>query len=282
MSCNTSIEEDINDEISSWGYSISLSDYEQSLQSEEIEKEREVKNSIVRGRGIACTDYMSTIRLASEINELKGHTAPMGHLPTSSELLESSAENEITPLLRKLGIGGHDGELDSRNTRKNPDNTEDIRLDGRVPVILNGDLFKIQQDLSTTKSLSDEDAPYDPNRPLRDQFSTIEEFQVIDESEENPTVDRKSISTCPKSSTHGSTNNSSDYSTTNDENFVVNSAENHMDEEPLKPLLMKKQKLYTPRQLYELKRSHLCNKYYQKVLDYRVRWRWPLILKKAY
>ncbi|XP_055547418.1 uncharacterized protein LOC129731440 isoform X2 [Wyeomyia smithii] len=164
--------DDIEDEISSWGYSTPLSNYQRSACSLENKPRG-------RGRGITNPCHMANIRLASEIGDMKAHAIPMGHMATTEELLAQSAENEITPMLRQLGISGHGQDISSKTTRKNPKLEDEIRLDGNLPIILNGDLFE-----SNTTGDSDDGIEvtekFDPARPLHEQFSTIPELSAIE------------------------------------------------------------------------------------------------------
>lgn len=171
--------DDIEDEISSWGFSTTFSDYEQSLQAA---GNRPTQSRVGgRGRGILNPQHMASIRLASEINDLKGHSFPMGHLPTSQELLASSAENEITPMLRQLGLSSRGDELHSKNTRKIVIPSEEIRIDANVPVILNAELFR-NCDIAEDEGIVDPEN-FDPEKPLQEQFSTIPE--LVDSDEDN-------------------------------------------------------------------------------------------------
>lgn len=105
---------------------------------------------------------------------MKCHSFPMGYLPTSKEILACSAENEITPMLRQLGLSSRDDEIDSKNTRKTVVTSEEIRIDGNVPVILNSDLFRNRG--SVEDEGIDEPEIYDPKQSLQEQFSTISEL----------------------------------------------------------------------------------------------------------
>ncbi|XP_053696442.1 uncharacterized protein LOC128743799 [Sabethes cyaneus] len=270
--------EDIEDEISSWGYSMSLSDFERSRQSEEIVQPRFNGIVVGRGRGIS-NKYIETVRMASDINSLKAHPFRMGHLPTTSEVLEASPENEITPLLRKLGISGHDWQISSRTTRQVPKHQEEIRVDRRLPVILNGDLFGAPFISSCSDVSSDSEEPYDPSKPLQEQFKTIKEFaQIIDHPDtqkENVPIshgDSKGNSTCPNSSKPSSTTASieiSSHSTpANDDSSSATSITTYstgeqysMDQYCEEPLLKTKDRLYTPKQLYQIKKMQFCRIY---------------------
>lgn len=271
--------EDLEAELSDLGFAMSLSDFEKSLQSEEAAQQLKQ----IRGEGITAKNYMSNIRLASELNELKVHQAPMGHMPTSSEILNTTHENEITPLLRKLGISGHDGELSSRRTRMVPKIEEEIKLDRNMPVILNGKLFDMSNYYETDDSGEDfEEAEVDdPNLPLDQRFSTIKEFQTISVTQTQPEELGKSSSSVsslssylessgasssnsPDMSSHStaaddaSSSNSSNSSTSGTTYSVENQCSSDWHVEP--PLL-KKGKLYTPRELYEMKSANNFKRY---------------------
>lgn len=174
--------EDIEDELCNMygGFTMSPSAYARSL---EVEQQRSSSinsqdrpTAVVggRGRGITNPQHMANVRLAASIKDLKAHPFPMGHLPTTDELLASPAENEITPMLRQLGLNSRAEEIGSRSTRMTPAVREEIRVDGSLPVILNGELFK--------NACVDEDEgvgeveKFDPERPLPEQFSTIPEL----------------------------------------------------------------------------------------------------------
>lgn len=261
--------EDIEGEISSWGYSISLSDYDRSLQSEESAQLKMVNTvGAGRGRGITDSNYMANVRLASEISELKAHTVPMGYLPTTEDVLKGPPEYEITSLLRRLGISGHDGEISSRKTRQMPKHEKEIHIDGNLPVILNGDLFNTTYDIDSDATISEDDEPYDPSKPLDEQFRTIKEFALSACGQESHYKQKNaSASSCPESAsvTKSMTCDSSfdllsDSSPANDDSSSSTSAttysagEQNSNEMSMEPLLVRKTKVYTPRQLYELKK----------------------------
>lgn len=271
--------EDLEAELSDLGFAMSLSDFEKSLQSEEAAQQLKQ----IRGEGITAKNYMSNIRLASELNELKVHQAPMGHMPTSSEILNTTHENEITPLLRKLGISGHDGELSSRRTRMVPKIEEEIKLDRNMPVILNGELFDMSNYYETDDSGEDfEEAEVDdPNLPLDQRFSTIKEFQTISVTQTQPEELGKSSSSVSSLSSYlessgASSSNSPDmssHSTAADDASSSNSSksstsgttysvENQCSSDwHVEPPLLKKGKLYTPRELYEMKSANNFKRY---------------------
>lgn len=258
MSGSSTID-DIEDEISSWGYSISLSDYERSSWIDE-DKERKFQGGI--GRGQLIHNGMTTIKLASEIHDLNVHPAPMGHLPTSTELIGASSENEITPMLRNLGLSGHDGEISSKKTRQVPLGNEEIKVDGKVPVILNGDLFNYSHVWDLETIASDEDEPFDPKRPLCEQFKTIKEFwSKIEQTKADASDDITSPD--PKSSIKSSTTFSFDVSS-DPSSSSVNTNEASSSEHLLEPLIQSRYRLYTPRELYHIKRMHPL-RYYTKV-----------------
>lgn len=266
--------EDLEAEFNEMGFSMSLSDFEKSLHSEESAQQLEA----IRGEGIGTKTYMSNIRLASELNELK--IAPMGHLPTSTEILASTHDNEITPQLRKLGIWGQDGELSSRRTRKVPQYKDDIRRDKNVPVILNGELFDMSGYYDDSDCSEDEKFEDDPSLPLEKRFSTIHEFQQVSVTTQTHSKHlnenaEKSLSSYPESSeAHPSSNDSPDmssHSTTADDassstgsstSGTTYSAEIQCSSEwHAEPPLLKKGKLYTPRELYGIKNAKHLNPY---------------------
>lgn len=239
---NDSTFDDIEEEVSSWGYSMSVSDYERSLIEDST-----VKKTFPRGKGIADSNYISNVKLASEIMEI--NEGPLGHLPTTKEVLSERNLNEITPLLRTLGISGHDGPISSKNTRTVSVMRNDIRVEGRLPIILNGELFAMIKD---EKNVSNEvgDEPYDPRKPLHEQFTTIKEFAV--ESKIGQIIPSVSLTLSTSSaSDHSSSDSSGSSSTTS---FSV--SDQDPNDEIFEPLLNSKPKLYTPRQLYELKRKN--------------------------
>ncbi|XP_055644676.1 uncharacterized protein LOC129780431 isoform X2 [Toxorhynchites rutilus septentrionalis] len=196
-----SMLEDIEDEIINWGYSVPISNYEESLNH--VESHTSTNRMVGRGRGIASAHHMANIRLASEIDNLNVHPFRMGHLPTSTELLACSPEAEITPMLRQLGLNSREGNISSKTTRKNPAVDKDIHIDGTLPIILNGDLFDarhIQGEEDKKQAIDEEIERFNPELPLHEQFSTIPEL-LLDET--NPP--RKS-----KPKKEKSTNSSSD------------------------------------------------------------------------
>ncbi|XP_055593130.1 uncharacterized protein LOC129744569 [Uranotaenia lowii] len=168
---------DIEDEISSWGYAISPAQYERSLQSSSSRTQPAAVGG--RGRGILNPNHMAKVRLAAEINDLKKNRHPMGYMPTSRELLESSAENEITPMLRQLGISSScDDDVSSSNTRRQLVADEDIHIDHGVPVILKSELFNIPRFRKMNDEALEKDDTFDPDLPIEEQFSTIPELAV--------------------------------------------------------------------------------------------------------
>ncbi|XP_053696196.1 uncharacterized protein LOC128743618 [Sabethes cyaneus] len=170
--------DEIEDEISTWGFSTSLSSYQRSPGL--CVPENKTRG---RGRGITNPCHMANIRLASEIDDLNAHAFPMGYLATTEDLLSSTAENEITPMLRQLGLSGHDEDISNKTTRKNPKMEDEIRFDGNLPIILNAKLFE-----TNVKSESESDdgieitEKYDPALPLHEQFSTIPELGLVDKN----------------------------------------------------------------------------------------------------
>lgn len=261
---NDSSFDDIEEEVSSWGFSMSVSDYERSLIEDPT---KSANSSFPRGLGIADSNYISNVKLASELNGLIEKAAPMGHLPTTKEVLNDKVANEITPLLRQLGISGHDGPISSKNTRTVAVSGNDIRIEGNLPIILNGDLFAMIKDEKNV-SHGEEDEPYDPRKPLHEQFSTIKEFAEQKSTKQSTSPLSLSISSEQSSSasdqTSSCTTSSSSSSITN---FSV--SEQDSEDELCQPLLhINKQKLYTPRQLYDLKRKECL----PKGKHCRVRW----------
>lgn len=271
--------EDLEAELSEMGFSMSLSDFEKSLQSEESAQHLQA----IRGEGITAKKFMSNIRLANELNELKIHQAPMGHMPTSTEILGTTHENEITPLLRKLGICGQDGELSSRKTRMVPQYKDEIKFDRNMPVILNGDLFDMSayyDDSECSEVEQEEEEADDPNLPLEKRFSTIKEFQQVsvttqthEKHTNKPAED--SLSSYPESSRACNLSNSSpdmsSHSTTADDassttesstSCSTYSVENQCSSEwHVEPPLLKKGKSYTPRELYDIKNGKHMHRY---------------------
>lgn len=263
--------EDLEAGFGEMGFSMSLSDFEKSLQSEESAQ----KLAAIRGEGITAKNFMSNIRLASELNELKIHHSPMGHMPTSTELLGTPHENEITPLLRKLGICGQDGELSSRRTRMVPQHKDEIKLDRNMPVILNGELFDMStyyndSECSEVDEEEDEEAD-DPSQPLEKRFSTIKEFQQIsvptlpnhlnNSAEESLSSYPESPEACPSPSnnspdlsSHSTTADDASSTTGSSTSCTTYSADNQCSNDwYATPPLLKKGKLYTPRELYDIK-----------------------------
>ncbi|XP_065081127.1 uncharacterized protein LOC135703740 [Ochlerotatus camptorhynchus] len=172
--------DDIEDEIGSWGFSTSVSNYERSVQAAD-NRMPQPPNVGGRGRGIINPHHMASVRLASEISDLKCHSFPMGHLPTSKELLAGTSENEITPLLRQLGLNSREDEIHSKTTRKTVTTNDEIRLDGNVPVILNADLFR-HCEAEEDEGIGEPDT-FNPEQPLHEQFSTIAELVVSEEDD---------------------------------------------------------------------------------------------------
>lgn len=208
--------DDIEDEIGGWeSTTTSVSNYERMVQAA-AENHRGAQLQPAtrgrgRGRGIISSEHMASVRLASEISDLKCHSFPMGHLPTSRELLARSAENEITPLLRQLGLNSREDEIHSSSTRKTVSTDEEIRVDGNVPVILNADLFRHCETSQDDEGIGEPET-FDPEQPVGEQFSTIPEL-CVPEEDDIPVV--KTISKKPdsKSDSVDSALNSSGSST---------------------------------------------------------------------
>lgn len=169
--------EDIEDEIFNWDHAVSSRDFDRSLSAGSAPPSIPQTRIGGRGRGITNPHHMASVRLASEISNLNAHSFPMGHMPTTSELVSRSPENEITPMLRSLGLYSRDDDIHSRNTRKNHTLDVDVRLDGNLPVILNAELFKNVVD-DEDEGIEDEVEKYDPDRSLSEQFRTISELSA--------------------------------------------------------------------------------------------------------
>lgn len=208
--------DDIEDEIGSWGFSASVSNYERSVPAAENSMPR--RNVGGRGRGIINPQHMASVRLASEISDMKCHSFPMGHLPTSKELLAGSPENEITPLLRQLGLNSREDEIHSNTTRKTVSTDEEIRIDGNVPVILNADLFR-HCEAKSDEGIVEPDA-YNPEQPLHEQFGTIPEL-VVSEDDDIPVA--KTIPKEGKSKNSNSTASSVDSGLANSSTSSIQS-----------------------------------------------------------
>lgn len=96
--------------------------------------------------------YISNVKLASEINGIKEKVVPLGHFPTTKEILNDQHANEITPLFRTLGISGHDGPISSENLRTVFVLRNDIRVEGKLPLILNSDFFTMITKVKTRRT----------------------------------------------------------------------------------------------------------------------------------
>lgn len=244
-----------DDEICNWTYSLSPSRYERT-----------------RGRGRAVTDvnYRNKLKLASEFIGIQEKVKPLGYMPTTQEMLNGKDENEITPLLRQLGISGQGEDVSSCRTRKVAVQDVDIRLEGNVPIILNSELFAM---INEEKNYHDDDTAegeeeFDPNRPLHEQFATIKEFALpvkqIKKVQTNspasninaPKIPESSNSTSTKSETISPFSSVCDESSSSSNSMMTTEScsEDDSNDEMFQPLLEMKQKLYTPRQLYDLKK----------------------------
>lgn len=156
------------------GYTMNAADFVSSY-----ENMRRTTKVGGRGRGIIrqnVQEGMAEIRLAAQLNRLQPHAFPIGHLPTTDEILARNDPSEITASIRAMGISGADGALRSATTRRTMLDGEDIHIDGNVPVILNGDLFHHRRNSPDASSLPIPVEPYDPNIPFAVQFSTITEL----------------------------------------------------------------------------------------------------------
>ncbi|XP_035775203.1 uncharacterized protein LOC118457604 [Anopheles albimanus] len=163
-------------------YVMNANDFSQSLKHQALTQ----SPSRGRGRGLpsmrTAGDSTGRTRLAAEIRRLGVHSHPIGYLATTDETLEQSPEKEITATLRALRINCSETMLEDRSTTTTDSpwqNTEDIRIDGKVPVILNGALFqKPRSPGKVRKTMETVPEPLDPDTPLGLQFSTIAEFHA--------------------------------------------------------------------------------------------------------
>uniref|UniRef100_A0A182MK05 Uncharacterized protein n=1 Tax=Anopheles culicifacies TaxID=139723 RepID=A0A182MK05_9DIPT len=178
-------EEEMDRVINSWGYTMNATDYMNSLRNRNPTANF-ASSAIGMGRGRGCIDVsrdsLNRVRLAAQINRNAAHTNPMGHLPTTEETLAKDVGPEITAGLRSIGILPTEDTLSSRTSRRTvPLCGEDVRIDRKVPVILNGEVFHAR---GHANNEYDEELPpqpkveYDPSKPLKDQFTTIVEFQT--------------------------------------------------------------------------------------------------------
>lgn len=210
--------DDLEDEIGSWGFTTSsVANYVRTAPVAETRNVPQQPKMGGRGRGIINPHHMASVRLASEIGDLKCHSFPMGHLPTSKELLAGAAENEITPLLRQLGLNSREDEIHSKTTRKTVTSSEELRLDGNVPVILNSDLFRHCED-EEDEGVVEPDT-FNPQQPLHEQFSTIAE--LVPEEDDIPVA--KNIPKQPKTKKSNSADSSTDSALTNSSNSSTQS-----------------------------------------------------------
>lgn len=247
MSSDTSFDDLVGETDGNWRYSLSASDYERSVK---------------RGSGLTVLNYRNKLKLVSEVIAIQEKVAPLGYMPTTNEMLNNRDVNEITPLLRQLGISGQGDDLSSLRTRKVAAQHEDIHLEGNVPIIINSELFAmIDEDNKNNKDETDkvEEEPYDPNRSLHEQFTTIKEFLKPSTSKEK--VSNTSLNSIPTTSENVSSSSSlvceEGGSSSNNTTMTIESgSEKNSNDEMVHPLLEEEQS-YTPRQLYELKKLHI-------------------------
>lgn len=192
-------------------------------------------------------------------------------LPTTNDMLNIEI-NEITPLLKQLGLTGQDGPMNSQKTRKVVVQQVDIRIDGNLPIILNSELFKMINEARNEDKIKtnyqadnadDEENEFDPNLPLYEQFSTIKEFAppIKDERKLVPwnyskSESLQSTTTTSEADSWPSTS-VSDVSSTYSSSITTTTyseGEEDSNDEMFEPLLKKDQPLYTPRQLYQRKK----------------------------
>lgn len=258
MSSDSSFDNAVEN-ISHCTYSLSASDYETSRE---------------RGRVLKDINYRNKLKLASEVANVTEKITPLGYMPTTHEMLSDPTVNEITPLLRQLGISGQGDGLSSHLTRKVIVQHDDVRLEGNVPIILNSELFAMideNKQNNEGESSKEQDEPYDPNRPLQEQFPTIKEFamsaQQTEDDQNSSSISIENVSNAllniasTKSVTVSSTCSSvcdESCSSSNNSSITTESkSETNSNDEIILPLLENEQKLYTPRQLYELRKLHL-------------------------
>lgn len=243
MSSDSSFD-DVADEVCNWRSSLSASDYE---------------TTIKRGSGRTFVNYRNKLKLASEVIGIQENVTPLGYMPTTNDVLNDRDINEITPLLRQLGISGQGDDLSSLTTRKVAVQHEDIHIEGNMPIILSSELFALlEEDKKNNEDETDkvEEEPYDPNQPLHEQFTTIKEFLMPSISIENiSSISFNSVTSEKRSSSSSLVCEESCYSANNTTMTTDSDSETNLSDEFL-PLLRKK-KTYTPRQLYELKKPHM-------------------------
>ncbi|XP_050086236.1 uncharacterized protein LOC126571610 [Anopheles aquasalis] len=183
MECNDT-ERQISHFLNEQGnYVMNANDFSQSLKHQAVSQ----SPSRGRGRGLPSAstsgDSTARTRLAAEIRRLGVHSHPIGYLATTEETLRQCPGQEITATLRALRINCSETMLEDRGTTSGRNstwqNTEDIRIDGKVPVILNGALFqKPRSPVQVKKPAEAVAEPLDPDAPLELQFSTIAEFHT--------------------------------------------------------------------------------------------------------
>uniref|UniRef100_A0A8W7PZR4 Uncharacterized protein n=2 Tax=gambiae species complex TaxID=44542 RepID=A0A8W7PZR4_ANOCL len=187
----TSAEEEISRAINSaMGYTMNATEYFNGLDNGSFTSTvagATASKPMGRGRGVVDVSHsrLEEIRLAARISRLQAQNYPMGHLPTTREILAGDRAAEITAGLRTLGIHSTDSQLSSRTTIPTVVK-EKIRVDGKVPLILDGDLFhqrycseeEDEDDESQSASPKpSENMKYDPSKPLTVLFPTIVEFR---------------------------------------------------------------------------------------------------------
>uniref|UniRef100_A0A182NZH7 Uncharacterized protein n=1 Tax=Anopheles epiroticus TaxID=199890 RepID=A0A182NZH7_9DIPT len=182
----TAAEEELSRAINSMGpYTMNATDYFSGLENRSFTANIAgvaAPKPMGRGRGAVDVSHsrLEEIRLAARINRLEPQNYPLGHLPTTDEILAGDMGAEITAGLRSLGISSGDSALSSRTTIPTVVR-ENIRIDGNVPVILDGDMFhpryRTEQDDEDEIVQPSRELKYNPQKPLAEQFPTILEFQ---------------------------------------------------------------------------------------------------------
>uniref|UniRef100_A0A2M4AXQ1 Uncharacterized protein n=1 Tax=Anopheles triannulatus TaxID=58253 RepID=A0A2M4AXQ1_9DIPT len=166
-------------------YVMNANDFSQSLKNQA--SWQSTSSGRGRGRGLPSSPNVARgssdrTRLAAEIQRLGAHSHPMGYLATTEETLQQCPGKEITATLRALRINYSETLFEDRGTSATDSTwqkTEDIRMDGKVPVILNGALFQTPRSPAKLKNPGEAVAePLDPAAPLGVQFSTIAEFHA--------------------------------------------------------------------------------------------------------
>lgn len=182
----------------------------------------------------------SKMRLAQLIKPYKKQCEIIGNPPTADDILDNDNQfDEISGMIREYGLGrksNNDYVFNSTTTRKTVDSGKKYIIDRNKPILLDSEYFKMTPKI---KSSSNETTNVQSNSysDLTEQFKT-----VFVDNNTNAAIEKSNATTKEKQyNDNNIVNEIVDCKFENDKNFN----DKHLN----------KHKLYTPKQLYDLKRK---------------------------